>query len=533
MKFLSAIDIFGHQPTMMVNNSKTYKSPFGGFLSFSAFIAVCYSVWVLGNDIIYRQKPNLITSTYADALPLRTDFNDRNYIITFGLQQPDFKFFYDETIYTFKVENLEMLRFPNSTETFRTDVIDVVKCSDKKLDFLYEDYFSNLDLKNLACMKNGTFVLEGQYGTAIWRWVYISLQKCKNSTSNNFHCKSKQEIDKKLSGGYFGMFLSDQTVIPTNYTHPFKSFGVNIWTSFTDGIFREVWLYYKKMQILSDMGWLTESTEMQDSFGYDSFKEIWDKRDTSDVMMRIGIGMGLNRVVYERSYLKMQQIAANVGGIFKFLMMCGEILSFHYRKFRFESWIVKYFYEMSEISQENSIVNESGLKPSESRNHFIKVKNKLSLNSPKNSQKENLNMSIEKKHDKKLNSIGHSKPLNNEEKNIINKEINFKNFKDIKFEKVEKHISHLNGQTNCDFLTSVACPKSFARKREKQVKSAYSNLQARLQWINYFKIQNDLEKVKEIILDEDQTNILDLSLMLKKKTPTLYVKYILIVGYIY
>lgn len=84
MKLLSEIDMFGYQPTMMIENSKSLNSPIGTMLSLLIIITVLLSIWIFGNDLIFKLKPNVITTNYADPSPLRTEFNNENYIITFG-----------------------------------------------------------------------------------------------------------------------------------------------------------------------------------------------------------------------------------------------------------------------------------------------------------------------------------------------------------------------------------------------------------------------------------------------------------------
>jgi hypothetical protein len=141
----------------------------------------------------------------------------------------------------------------------------------------------------LACLKNGFFILQGFLATQTWRWIFVISEKCKNSTSNNYHCKPPEVIDKYLAGGYLVMFVPDQTVLPTYYSNPIMSFVLNNYTTFASDVFREVWLNYKKLQIISDIGWLMEEKEIVESFSFDIFKEVWDKRDTNEVMMKVGI----------------------------------------------------------------------------------------------------------------------------------------------------------------------------------------------------------------------------------------------------
>ncbi len=503
MNFLYLIDVYGYQPKMLIDNSGYLKSVFGGILSIIMMICVLWSFWIFGNDIVYKKRPNLVTSTYADPTPMETNFNDNNYIITFGLQRPDFSFFYDEKIYNIKVENNYITRYPNNSVAYETNEIETIRCSQKKFEILYDDYFANLDLNNLACFKNGSFKLDGFFGTKIWKFMYIKIQKCQNSTSNNNHCKSPEEIEKELSGGYFALFVSDQTVIPTNFSYPISTFGVNIWTTFASDVYREVWLYYKKLQIISDIGWLFEDKKFTESFSFDSYKEVWDKRNNQSVFLKLGIGMGLNRVVYERDYLKIQQIAANVGGISKFILFCGIVLIYLYREMRYKSWMVSHFFDSTTLSssKKSKAQNQTQQRSNYSINGFnsrqpikkIEIqKQNLSIPSKWNEinlVKNDYYASDNQNRKNKLFKVPMTLPTNN------------------KVESIEL--------TFCETLISPC--RLCGNNRRKFVNRAYSKIKTSFQWLKFVKNQNDLELMKEIVLNKEQKDIFDLALLVNDK----------------
>jgi hypothetical protein len=66
--------------------------------------------------------------------------------------------------------------------------------------------------------------------------------------------------------------------------------------------------------------------------------------------MSFKIIMGLNKITYERLYLKLEMIAANCGGIIKILLLFGEIFTLYFRKLAFKSFIVNYFFNTKSFS---------------------------------------------------------------------------------------------------------------------------------------------------------------------------------------
>jgi hypothetical protein len=384
---MSYLDMFGYSPHMQVNKQQSYQTVFGGFISIIVIFAIISAVWLFGKEIILKEKPGVIVSTYSDADPMQTQFNDENYVITLGLQDPDYTFYLNESIYKVELTHNTMMRSENNKVTFESKKIEVIRCSNKNITLL-NDYFKLLDLNNLLCLKNGNFSLEGSFGRSIFTFLEFKFNRCKNSTENNFSCKSSQEIEKRLAGGFFGMFLTDITILPTNKTSPFQAYGVNIWTTFSIWAYREVWMYYKKIQVWSDKGWLFDDSNREDYFSFDKMREVWDTRDTSETFMSLNIAMGLSRQVFDRSYIKVQQIAANCGGIMKFLMLLGKLVTFYFSKLKFKSYLVDFYYDPGSI-EESKV---SGMNLRNEKSEVIKLKdvysnpekNKITLNSNNN-----------------------------------------------------------------------------------------------------------------------------------------------------
>jgi hypothetical protein len=67
------------------------------------------------------------------------------------------------------------------------------------------------------------------------------------------------------------------------------------------------------------------------------------------------------------------------------------------------------------------------------------------------------------------------------------------------------------------------CCNPSIKKKKKIVDLAYTRIRGRLQWLNFIKNQNDLDILKEVVLDKNQSDIIDLAL-LKKDHYSLYVR---------
>jgi hypothetical protein len=523
LTLISYLDVFGYQPKMLINNSSSHKSIFGGLVSFFVFVALAAAVWLLGNEIFYKQKPALIVSTNSDAKPMLTEFNDENYVITLGLQMPDYTMYVDESIYSVDVTHISMIRGENNVVNYITKKYETIRCSKKNITKLYDEYFKFLDLKNLLCLKNGSFPLRGSFGNDEFSFLEFRFKKCQNSTLNKNSCKPEAEINKRLAGGFFGMFLTDFTVLPTNFEKPTQTFGVNIWTTFSILAYREIWMYYKKVQISSDVGWLAEDKLQEDSFAFNNLREVWDYRDTSETFMNLNIAMGLNRMVYERSYIKVQQILANVGGILKVLLLMGQIVTFYFSKLNFQSFLVNHFYDSEaftdrekETKRKKSLYNRGDSTVKTSNVHL------MSKSPDRVKSRDYGDMELKSK-----DSISRqSSPINPKlQKSIKSPQIGMSSpsFGLRSSTKLFKNKGESLNLNLCDIIRSMGCSSHPLRKKLNAIKFGYSKILIQYDWINFIKNQNDIEILRETVFSKEQKDILALALRLKDQT-LIYVK---------
>lgn len=450
-----------------------------------------------------------------------------------GLQNPDYSLYANDSIYTMQVKHHVVTR--NEANIFSDEVreMEIVKCSEKKLTLL-ESYFQKMDLNNLLCLKNGSFHLEGEFGRKVWAYIEFSFKRCKNSTLNNFTCKSDEEIKRRLSGGYLGLFITDVTIQPSNYSEPSLYFGENLFTTFSILAYREIWMYMKRVQILSDIGWLVDENIQQDLFSYDWAKEVWDFRDTSDVFFNFVLGMGLTRDVYQRTYIKVQQVAANVGGIFSFLIFCGKIITHNYNKLNFKSFLVNIFFE----------INYEELNDKKNMKFSHSFTEKIIINQ-ENSNCNNFN----------INHI----PIHENEKNIKkNSKLEGLNFKD-KFKKypiipkltrknlainlkLPSNSKSSDTNSNSQFyenlrgliiLKFIICCNNRAKNKIKHIRKYYEKLTINFDWINLIKSHKELELIKIFIFSKEQRDIINLGFVNFDENEDEKVKYFYFIKYFY
>ena len=62
-----------------------------------------------------------------------------------------------------------------------------------------------VDITTSYCIKPDSAAIEGFYGFEKYTSIVLDMKRCSNTTENNFHCHSNEEIENKLDDGAFSI----------------------------------------------------------------------------------------------------------------------------------------------------------------------------------------------------------------------------------------------------------------------------------------------------------------------------------------
>ncbi len=231
--------------------------------------------------------------------------------------------------------------WPGDGSSSRTvNPIKPKRCSEVNITIVPE-YFKKFDLNTLYCISGIKTHIVGDYGQHEYTYFHFGFRRCKNETG--VKCIRDSEMSKYLDGGYLSMFVSDNNLNPTNYSDPTIRYIKNLYDTSSIKVYRETNIYIKTIQVHSDAGIVFEDFEDLYSYSFDTLQTMWDFRDTSDTFYSLNFRCSPKRDVLERIYIKVQQIASDVGGIIQLLIICGKIITYHVAQAEFHLFIDKLF----------------------------------------------------------------------------------------------------------------------------------------------------------------------------------------------
>jgi hypothetical protein len=348
------MDILGRSIQMHYNGSFRAKSLLGGIFTILISLFSTYVAFSFGIEIIQKKKPiSLVSQVYSPNYTV--SLSDFPFMVVIGgpgaSEIPNF-----EKFATISARSYFMRTDPETKSLVLDSYpLQVLKC-DADIHFgKYKDVFlnpiNNVPIKQGLCInpnqinyENNTFrssedlQFMNLYATSPSKFITFFIEECKAPFSNrygyfvpNTTCASQEEIDEILGTFYVWVYHLDNYVDISDFKEPNKKF-VNTYTQMlTNKAYKKNWIRTKNTSIHTDSGFLmpefsTTSFPQLDQYNNDM------ATGSLDLIFELNLETSLFNDYYERKYLKIQDLMAMIGGLFKFLSLMGYIANFFLSK---------------------------------------------------------------------------------------------------------------------------------------------------------------------------------------------------------
>jgi hypothetical protein len=409
-KIIRSIDFFGVKPKFTIDNSNKYKTIIGGILSILIAILIFTGFFHFGRELVDKINPTVISSAFYQPNPDEYALNEDNFGFFIGIQNSNFEYYIDPTyvslsmnyvIFTRKITNGEVEWNPTSRD-LKPEPCQLGKHFPK-----FQKEFSGLPLSDLFCanpdeIKNVS--LAGNWGEDNFNYISIQVTPCKNSTESDIICRTKDEIQTYLSGGFFVVNHVDTLFEPKVYENPRKYFRKNFYTTMSNKYYKEITFNFKNVEYNTDQGFLMEDVKQEYFLQSDNIRELYDFRsDVSGTILDCVFRMSNQKDIYNRQYIKIQDVIAKVGGLVKALLLIVQIAYSNFSKVGYYFFLGENLFEMSDSENKDANLNVP--------NSLYIYRNKLNQSSVSNpiidiSKSQKLNLALtDKRIDKKHTSF--------------------------------------------------------------------------------------------------------------------------------
>jgi hypothetical protein len=473
---LHRIDLFGVNYSFLVNERDQMTTNCGIILTIIYLITIVSLFLGFGMDLYQRKKPRATFNSSKE--PHRVvNFSNHNFTYAYRIENQLGSIIKNESIVTIKASHFYQEIVDGKWQIKEINMMHNRNCQELGFSKEKENYY-NTSLKNWYCIDFNELKLGGYWNGNFVNGIIINALQCQNSSENNFSCSSSEEIEKFFENNITSsnLFYSDLSIeaLPTldQYENPIKSSLINRYEMLSPKITKRKIITLKTTNINSDNGWFWTSINNDFLISVDGLFSDFTLKDPTNqnILFTTFIYLDNKHETYNRSYTKIQEVIAAVGGFIKIFYISMVFI------FKFISKIYKNLYLIQNIKFNEDKINKY-LKEQESEKN-----NQSSL------QTINLNFNNIKTGTVNIDSI----------KLQLNKKINL----------VNKKIS-LN-----EYLCHIFCKarKLNIRTKETFKKYNYYNnyFNKNLNILNYFELIKDVDLLKKMVLNKHQLKLLKL-----------------------
>jgi hypothetical protein len=371
--FITKIDSIGIEPNFTFSRQSRYKTFLGGFLTILLGLLFLAGFFYFGRDVYAKLNPTLLQSRSINLNPKEFEITPTNFPFYIALENnlDNLNYFKDPTVFTVQAKFRNQVRYIDQDGVIKLNVtstiLNVVDCD---LNYHFpglEDQFNTTAYQNAYCLApNQTVVVDGDFPNDVFNILQFNLFQCFNTTTKS-NCKPQSVIDSMIKSTYVAVDYGSYIAKPANFTNPMERTKTEYFTTVSNYNQKQINLYLKRLFHTTDEGFVFEDLKEVVYTDVDYVKEFLttDPPLVGARFLQIGIRMSYTEDYTNRTYLKIQTVLANVGGLFKFFSLTFEMFILFFTK--------EYFY--LHLINENFSINDKDKRAGELKVKPIRINN--------------------------------------------------------------------------------------------------------------------------------------------------------------
>jgi hypothetical protein len=503
-KILETIDATEVKPNFFISGRDTYPTLVGGVLSLVNILLLILIIFAFGRNFFERTNPTMIQNQiYPSQYPNYTLGVTNNLSFAIRLEDLDTKVinrtdlvYIDFIYYHYEIINGEW-------ELVNEKLLDYDYCKPKN--FKKPELYERLGLHSSFCPDLNGLEVGGFWDESYIKFIRAFVRPCREGKVNNRgkKCGLDSEFKEILKNRLFiSSFYQEYFVNSENYEKPMDIVYSNHFFMADPLILKRGAYFFRKGEITSDYGWILKDessySEMTlDKIVTDTLSISQLPPDKQNILGEVYIYFARKQEKFIRVYEKIQNLAADVGGIIKIFYTVNALFSF---------FISRQMMTFDLLNFIKSYVQDPDLNNNYFSNYCTKDKNSTVFNKEENPSNNDVNKRVINNYtgNKRDNKISRNETTIKDELHSINNFIPSRNITTINF------LSQNTSKSKSKFLISKNFNSKNYVKRAFCCKNKYENefkfledfYKKLLDIKNYFIINKELDSMKTILLSE-------------------------------
>jgi hypothetical protein len=326
MRKFKSLDFLSPSAQIYFNGEERYNSYFGAFMSVMVVIACLILGIYFFIQTVTRQQ---ISVVYTDEFRGKNSFyNFSNYPLVYNLKNSMGQEFNDQERI---IDIVPKIWIRDEDQNWSSKDLKLEKCNFT----WYPSYSDELQAKiggdiKTFCVNPNDKANDGYYTKGTFEGSDYAYQMsfhmfpCRNSTKNN--CLPKDEIDRQLGYFYFSLYFVN-SYINGEEINPVVEFVDSYSWLTSNNIFKLFNIKFRENKYKSDFGYVFREIKTDVFYTLEPLFIEVSIGHRNQEFSTIRFGNSAFASVYNRKFGKLQDLVAQIGGAFKFIIIVGSILS--------------------------------------------------------------------------------------------------------------------------------------------------------------------------------------------------------------
>ncbi|KAM3140759.1 hypothetical protein pb186bvf_007164 [Paramecium bursaria] len=518
MKSFLSFDLFEKKVDLLVKHQEGHRTLIGSFLSLTLISIILYG---LIDQLIalygYQNAKMFVIDVYKQQPELFV-LDENNFTLRFQILQAQNFSYVDESIWSvdaYLVKKEYIIVEGKTSFQYDKQEIQFSLCDDQN-----NSQFSEIQVKtNIYCINwhnNQTLSLGGEQEI----YIQLDFNTCVNNT-NNTQCKSQEEINNSLKSTYLILETSTIELDIHNQTKAFSSQKQYIKTLISSDTFKQLNYYYKPVLVQTDIGLIGKSNIIEKGLSYYQHNEIMDIHPSNN-FFTAKIKLTNTQSENYRSYPKLQNILAEIGGLWNILFLIMKYIQYPLSVLSYKIFLL------------NQLFNFEGQEENENEDSFTKIQNSDNKNNLQSDANEQIFLQKLDQNNKDNVILGNSDEIQGTQKNYrkikqrlqslkqkklkldaSNDENNEKSYKNDQLKEqlqdsLKRFFNTISRHLRLNFIEYLTQLRYQSNKQKrKQYDFASQKMEKSLDILYIIKKIQEIDKLKMILLDSSQIKLFD------------------------
>jgi len=382
-KILESIDIFPYTFGLTFNKQRSYKTEVGGLLSIFYNFFVIFCAGLFSYDLRQKMHPKLTEEFFYIKENILTNLTEDNFLLGFIFKNHD-----SDTLLKNKYFQTNFYYVSENNTKIKLDLKNCSQLISPNID--YKTIFERHPeyLKDGACLDidKNTLINKELNLTAFKTSIKIQI-KCLKEKGGN--CVRNSTLKELFVKNTMHLFYYNTILDPNNYDDPLKTIMSHDSIFMNVGLQKYFDLYFRAVKIETDKGIVFPTFETSTDIIIDKLDtnyrlNTYEADYTGEIdLVNIQIIFSKKLTFIRRSYSKLQDIFAQMGGIMSTLNILGKLLVGFYSMSCFNLEIINMIFKRRNFTIKNHFDQRSLQLKENNKSNFLNEKNSINIDNDK------------------------------------------------------------------------------------------------------------------------------------------------------